>query len=680
MNRELNENRGRRQFIPNFIKKMAESDETKTSEELELEVVQLEAALQEGYGFEVSATYRCQKCHRLSIVHPGRSVKGCKKAPLADSELKSEFIAQIKTLKEVITRLRALMSTELALKNAEEKARYFNDMYEHIARRNTEALNSRLFLIAVIKDVIRVGRDFRRGKKLDEELSNVLEGAEQSLMEEAAKGLDAEDDYSPVLEELTLTVTEGEREEMEGRFECPEPMEEDVTTPKEGATAAGSTGGELLEEIDSSSAWEDASGVETDTGDSTVRKHSSRVTKKVVKKSKRAPSLTRSMRSLHMDAPTRRVVLRDDSKPADADDGGKEYPGFRDKIGVELKHKTGGNLCGGFGDASAVLKASKIITVNFGPGDTALTYLEKRRKFIGELETIYGEEEIYLLLGIFKVRAIALASVVDPLLEKTSYYRSFLHFLEEFEIQQYPTLRAEALAKFQDIKQGKKSVRQYYTEFVDLITILKWNGTDHLHTFQKGLTDERVKQMIQTRYYAPGEKTLAELERHATYAEGELRVNKAVSGPSQRQVASVKKVSGPPKRAKPKSVVVASAAVASAAVAPKERGKPAKSTNQPGKGRKAISAVKLNENFQKSDRFALARGWAKIMSILGVTGCYGCMGKTHNFDFQYTKCGKTCIFCKTPFDSKNGHPAIECPKMPKTREKVQNYQSGKWKA
>ena len=385
MNRELNENRGRRQFIPNVIKKMAESDETKTSEELELEVVQLEAALQEGYGFEISATYRCQKCHRLSIVHPGRSVKGCKKAPLADSELKSEFIAQIKTLKEVITRLRALMSTELALKNAEEKARYFNDMYEHIARRNTEALNSRLFLIAVIKDVIRVGRDFRRGEKSDEELSNVLEGAEQSLMEEAAKGLDAEDDYSPMLEELTLTVTEGEREEMEGRFECPEPMEEDVKAPKEGATAAGSTGGELLEEIDSSSAWEDASGVETDTGDSTVRKHSSRVTKKVVKKSKKAPSLTRSMRSLHMDAPTRRVVLRDDSKPADADDGGKEYPGFRDKIGVELKHKTGGNLCGGFGDASAVLKASKIITVNFGPGDTALTYLEKRRKFIGEL-------------------------------------------------------------------------------------------------------------------------------------------------------------------------------------------------------------------------------------------------------------------------------------------------------
>ena len=90
--------------------------------------------------------------------------------------------------------------------------------------------------------------------------------------------------------------------------------------------------------------------------------------------------------------------------------------------------------------------------------------------------------------------------------------------------------------------------------------------------------------------------------------------------------------------------------------------------------------MKLNETFQKSDRFALARGWTKIMSILGVTGCYGCMAKTHNFDFQYTKCGKTCIFCKTPFDSKNGHLAIECSKMPKTREKVQNYQSGKWKA
>ena len=109
---------------------------------------------------------------------------------------------------------------------------------------------------------------------------------------------------------------------------------------------------------------------------------------------------------------------------------------------MELKHRTGGNLCGGFRDASAVLKASKIITMNFDPKDTALTYLEKRRKFIGELETIYGEEEIYLLLGIFKVRDIALASVVDPLLEKTSYYRSFLHFLEEFEIQQYPTLRS----------------------------------------------------------------------------------------------------------------------------------------------------------------------------------------------------------------------------------------------
>ena len=139
---------------------MAASDEAKTSEELELEVVQLEAALQEGYGFEIAATYRCQKCHRLSIVHPGRSVKGCKKAPLADDELKREFIAQIKTLKEVNTRLRALMSTELALKNAEEKARYFNDMYEHVAERNIQALNSRSFLIAVMKDVIRVGRGF----------------------------------------------------------------------------------------------------------------------------------------------------------------------------------------------------------------------------------------------------------------------------------------------------------------------------------------------------------------------------------------------------------------------------------------------------------------------------------------------------------------------------------------
>ena len=50
--------------------------------------------------------------------------------------------------------------------------------------------------------------------------------------------------------------------------------------------------------------------------------------------------------------------------------------------------------------------------------------------------------------------------------------------------------------------------------------------------------------------------------------------------------------------------------------------------------------------------------------------CFGCMKTGHCFDMKFTKCGKACPFCKTPFWSDDGHAAVECADLPSTADAI----------
>ena len=64
------------------------------------------------------------------------------------------------------------------------------------------------------------------------------------------------------------------------------------------------------------------------------------------------------------------------SQPAPAPPSSPEYPGLKDKPGVILMHSRGGSLCGGEADSNLVVKAPKLIDVEFQEGMEPLKYLE----------------------------------------------------------------------------------------------------------------------------------------------------------------------------------------------------------------------------------------------------------------------------------------------------------------
>lgn len=84
---------------------------------------------------------------------------------------------------------------------------------------------------------------------------------------------------------------------------------------------------------------------------------------------------------------------------------GPQYPGLFEKPGVVLMFMRNGTLCGGEADGDKVVRAAKLITTDFKDHMDALAYLEQRRKFVDQLSCYFASEHMYILCGIFSLKA-----------------------------------------------------------------------------------------------------------------------------------------------------------------------------------------------------------------------------------------------------------------------------------
>ena len=93
-------------------------------------------------------------------------------------------------------------------------------------------------------------------------------------------------------------------------------------------------------------------------------------------------------------------------------------------------------------------------------------------------------------------------------------------------------------------------------------------------------------------------------------------------------------------------------------------GQDTKEGHQQRKSSQAKSPLKDHVMFDKVDKNSWAKGIAKLMEGRKVSGCMGCLHRSHVFNYSFKGCPKSCPFCHKPFRDRDAHVAIKCPKLP----------------
>ena len=205
-----------------------------------------------------------------------------------------------------------------------------------------------------------------------------------------------------------------------------------------------------------------------------------------------------------------------------------QYPGLFEKPGVVLIFPRGGTLCGGEADADSVVRAAKIVNVDFKENMDALLYLEQRRKLVDQLSCYFGACPMFTHLGIFALKAHVFYKTFQPIFKREATFSSFMAFVKEFEHQLYPNLDSIALGRLHNRKQqSNESVSEYFTDYVDLIFIIGRQEDDYIQPFLAGLYNRTLAHTVSNAQYEDGQRTLRRLANHAQHIEAQISLDKA---------------------------------------------------------------------------------------------------------------------------------------------------------
>ena len=177
-----------------------------------------------------------------------------------------------------------------------------------------------------------------------------------------------------------------------------------------------------------------------------------------------------------------------------------------------LVHCINGPLAGGEPEngIEKIEKARVQNKITFDPKDTALSFLEKRRKLMNLFVFKYPSQNMYSYISIFHSATDgSLEKVVEEMCRKKSFYTSFENFLSIFGHRAYPNLRSAAHLKFLSLHQAKDMpMSTYLLEFKDLLAILEFRERDYIWQFLKGFKDQRMRQTVEDRHWAGDEWNL----------------------------------------------------------------------------------------------------------------------------------------------------------------------------
>ena len=202
----------------------------------------------------------------------------------------------------------------------------------------------------------------------------------------------------------------------------------------------------------------------------------------------------------------------------------------------------GGGICGASPDTSACAKALKLFGTKFEINDQAANFLEKRRSMMNTFKYNAPSLSLASYISMFYQRSTEkMRLLIDQLTPMTSFFTSFAHFVREFESRLYPDLQSISLARFLKVKQGSRSVMEFYLEFHDLCELLNRDEDQHVWEFFDGLSDRHIAEKSKDQMFE-GERTLKKLVEVASYLEGNRNVQiarRGGSGASQRGVGAV---------------------------------------------------------------------------------------------------------------------------------------------
>ena len=470
----------------------------------EWEIDTLEKTLRTRYGDGIGATYVCTKCWRRSSDHGGKEVKGCKSSRLSIEQYTAELDQQILDLKKVLIE----GDNNASLKDNIASLR------EQIAAVKAESSLREKDKLRLEKSIFSFGTYVNQVRAISDDLMSIV-----------AKREAAEINEDEFLANLTGVVERQKGLDFRGGFSR--------------ADEEGAAGGEEIDVSDSDDEEEDATSVvdgtytwdTTDAGGRTlppaVPDPPPPVGPTLPTPASLPPTsplpLTPAHPSLPPPAPPSRPALPPKPAPLPPAPGAvprRSKPMLYEQPGVEIEHETNGYYCGGNCNEDRVWKVSKMNpNIHFSAGQTGLEFAKNKKKLFQHLESTCPREYIYTHIAVFVGACSFLDKQLDELREKKSYYTSFDMFFKEFQEKLYPDLQNILINEVLNFRQGVKSVRQYHSDFVNLLKEIKADEKHYLSHFVNNLSDPEIRDAMEKRPTPIHADTMSSIAEHASRIE-----------------------------------------------------------------------------------------------------------------------------------------------------------------
>ena len=401
---------------------------------------------------------------------------------------------------------------------------------------------------------------------------------------------------------------------------------------------------------------------------------------------------------------------------------GSMYPGLFDPPpGVSLHFCTTGHLCGGRPEMGALKYLTKMVTTTIHKNDSVEVFIDKYQSLKLNVTIHGGSETMYTLLALFVKLTPSLHSHYADMLDKKSYYRSFVHFMEEFIEQNFPDLQAVSYCRLQRcVQKQDQSVRDYRIEYLELLKLAQKDGSQYVYEFLRGIRSDRHKKAVETKEWQKGAMTIDAITEYLSRMDDLTRVNNSMAritanvavtnqGRSSRSFSapatsrgammnrgairgrprmrgvgggrnvrgrglinrgSFRRAVGPGRAA---SVATATNVAAFTPVRYDSRSGSRGRSAARGRGfsrgrgpmRNGSRGGSRNLGNRLGDRIAMIKRKRKQLNLEGgaVDTCYACFNRGHQMDMSFSKCTGYCIFCNSPMTRvRHGH--MECRKMP----------------
>ena len=586
----------------------------------------------------VEAELRCQQCFALFSAHegdnPGGKVRGCKEEKLRGQEYIDSLFHQCQALERAVTMVEnvqgystmeaELVSCRFDLKQLEEKSK--TEKEEHLSQLNSVRATAELR-----ESFIR--SNFDKTTALIKSLNDLFTASTEGSISMR----DAKNEFDRIVEFMNSASNP---------YDLPSPstLTGSGTKPKRKSVH--------FKDDDSPISPPPTPNKGTDSNDTNPNQ------------SPRHPSQPPISDTSGSDSSSDSSSDDDEIKPSYGPPGLEEPP-----VNHLLVHETNGAILGGTPNSRECKKSKHFITIKFAEDDSPTVHMKKEKDLMRQMKSHYKNSTIYTLADILHKQSTAISDIVEPMLEKESFYTSFAHFMTDLRVRRFPNIQAACLADYTNLKQGDKTAYALYLKMLGLLRAMNRDPNQFANDYIQKLAHDDVKKALSMASYDG--QNLAEMARHADKVERTLGLIPKGGGKNSNKNATVSANTN------------ASASSSSSSSGGSRgrgrgrgrgaggggggRGAHSGGSGAPSVGGGAVGGGQQNPAF-KSEHFQQLEKWERPNC------CFGCLSPNHKYDAKNPPCKSgRCIFCKKPFGDKGGHPSVVCKFRPLTKSDLDKF-------